>query len=214
MLRARWIIAALLPVGAAGSCAVKEFVAYPPAWPELIGAASCADMSGRYVNEAVATTLWRSPTNPDTARGFLSAALGFVSEVPHRDVAVIELDVNDRAVTLYLRDPPRSTAISLPEPWRCAKSGELTSRFTLNVEAEGSVGSRAESLVSLSRARDGSLVVHDVTTTWAFPQGRGREESWMRFAAANDQSYELGRRSPTPRVPPPPTLAPPPTRAP
>ncbi len=57
------------------SCTLHQQAEYPSTWPKIVESADCDDLSGYYKNEALETTLWRSPKLSETARAFLLSYL-------------------------------------------------------------------------------------------------------------------------------------------
>jgi hypothetical protein len=170
------------------SCAVRDFVPYPNDWPKRLLGLSCAQMSGRYANSAIAL----SPTSTERGsqlpnKGFLSAILelGSLAFFDQRQfqISSVEIETDGRIeVTLYFEDSPAGLRVPFDQGWGCNKSGGLERPFLGELESEGSVGNAYSKHVTITRAEDGSLVVHILTENSAtFPLGIGRDEEWARF---------------------------------
>lgn len=184
---------AILFVAVSG-CVSRSLNPYPAAWPSLVTTSDCADISGRYRNEASATTLWRSPTIPATARAYLANLLadgtsGSVSEVQ----TGIQEVVLDAAKLSYSAIPARQVSGPIGTSsgqWTCMSNGQVTIRFESEIFGEHSVG-HAVIIMMLQRATDRSLVVRQEIATRSATFGvfaTGSETvNWARFDSLPDK---------------------------
>jgi hypothetical protein len=173
----------------ASGCASQPPTPYPADWPSRATSGDCAEISGRYRNEATNTTLWRSPTVPATARAYLANLLsdgtsGSVSSVQ----AAIQDVVIDAATTSYRVSSLSETKVDAGIPsghWTCLSDGRIAIRFERKVYSEDSEGN-AVTVIELQRASDQSLIVRKEVritsiTFGVIPNG-SETVDWARFA--------------------------------
>lgn len=179
---------------AVSGCVSHSLNPYPAAWPSLVTTSDCADVSGRYRNEASATTLWRSPTIPATARAYLANLLadgtpGSVSTVQANIMEVVIDATRMSYRAIQSSHPSDDTGISSGH-WACMPDGRLLIRFEREMLAEDSVG-RVKIAIALQRANDHSLIVREEVKIRSIDLGvipSGQETlDWARFDALPDK---------------------------
>lgn len=176
-------------VSCMASCASPLLTPYPDDWPSQLTDGNCTSISGAFRNEAIATTLWRSPTVPATSRAFLSSLLndgtsGSVSEV---HAAIGAVSIHGDKLTYDLGDSTGKSA-SPEGKWECDPRGFIVVRFRSKMVSEESEG-HADLVLSLSMASDRSLVVRDEIRTrsvsFGFIPNGSHAVYWSRYRPAN-----------------------------
>ena len=169
-----------------GACAFQESVIYPANWPTVTRTGRCADVSGRYFNQAVDSTRAADTGTRVPSHGFLATvledgSLGYFDTSQLR-ISSIQFNVEKNEFAVYHESNSSGLSRTLQPGWTCNAAGAFALELSEKVDSEGSVGSVATTRVELSAAADGSMIAHLIVETQAsFPPGIVRRESWARF---------------------------------
>jgi hypothetical protein len=174
------------------ACAVPKRV-YPDSWPQrLTSDSACRHLDGRYENLAVASTGYRPEKYPELGDTYLSGLLqngvGWAPEALRAGGSEVAFSASKLSAEIRV---PGSSAQPLQSerPWTCEPSGDLVIRFEAPVQSEWVLAETRTIILTIQRASDRSLVVHQDRTYcgWHFSvlPACTEEDDWLRFRSIN-----------------------------
>lgn len=188
-----WPVPIAVAAACLSGCASDPPTPYPTTWPAVSKVTRCGELSGTYKNEAIATTLWKSPKLPETARAYLAYLLsdgtsGGMSK-HQAGITSVRLDADKLTFEGVPVSDPDPSIKDPPGVWSCTPAGEINIQFKGRTWSEDSEG-RLTIDVTLSKAADGALIareqIHIVGVTWGIVPHTYDELDWMMFAPASE----------------------------
>lgn len=170
------------------ACASMPAVERPPDWPMERVLSNCTELSGRYVNRALATTL--GPSRSYQAPEPILSGIFSDEPDPNDGSQIVWLDIrSDSTIWLGSSENTRPIVIfpaNATTQSRCER-GFLQWRRENDAYSEHSK-ERQRTDLEFYKAEDGSLIIH--RTFWAHGQGfmmvpfSEKAEDWLRFQQA------------------------------
>lgn len=181
----RLLSVAAVTIGLAG-CPTYRSAQYPVDWPTIVYTTSCSELDGVFVNRTRSTTYEQVRENPELSSSYLSQILTSGTSgngIYDGYVVAVRLEAKSMVATFYGTAGQVISTLGLKH-WQCTE-GTLRASFVEDEQAYFTVGLRAYSSLRLSKAIDGSLIVHS-SVVWrdGFPTGGG-SENWMMFLPTN-----------------------------